>query len=165
MATACDGCDETAAYRVEHTELSIQSCVPQLRRNCCERHGCEEDHCEWTLLHVAHLLYSCCEGTAAKSIAVKRTAAKSIAVKRTAAKRTAAKERLRTDCCEGNAAKETLRTDYGERAAAKGTTENGLLRRGLRRMDCCEEDYGEWATAKRTAENGLLRRGLRRTGC
>ena len=137
-----------------------------LRRNCCERHGCEEDrcegtvenglrrtgcceedHCEWTLLHVAHLLYSCCEGTAAKSMA---------------AKRTAAKERLRTDCGEGNAAKETLRTDYGERAAAKGTTENGLLRRGLRRMDCCEEDYGEWATAKRTAENGLLRRGLRR---
>ena len=96
MATACDGCDETAAYRVEHTELSIQSCVLLLRRNCCERHGCEEDHCEWTLLHVAHLLYSCCEGTAAKSMAAKRTAAK-----------------------------ERLRTDYGERAAVKGTTRMG----------------------------------------
>ena len=107
MATACDGCDETAAYRVEHTELSIQSCVLLLRRNCCERHGCEEDHCEWTLLHVAHLLYSCCEGTAAKSMAAKRTAAK----------RTAAKERLRMGCCE---------EDYGEWAAAKRTTAKGL---------------------------------------
>ena len=114
-----------------------------LRRNCCEKHWCEEDccegtvenglrrtgcceedHCEWTLLHVAHLLYSCCEGPAVKSMA---------------AKRTAAKERLRTDC--------------GERAAAKRTTENGL-----RRMACCEGDYGE-----RTTEKGLLRRGRLRT--
>ena len=78
-----------------------------LRRMAC----CEEDHCEWTLLHVAHSLYSCCEGPAAKSMA---------------AKRTAAKEMLRTDYGEWPAAKGLRRTDYGEWPAAKGTAANGL---------------------------------------
>ena len=142
MATACDGCDETAAYRVEHTELSIQSCVLLLRRNCCERHGCEEDHCEWTLLHVAHSLYSCCEGTAAKSMA---------------AKRTAAKEMLRN----GRLRRGLRRTDYGEWPAAKGTAANGLCCTWLicRTHDC---GMGPCAPAKLLAFPGAAMESTKR---
>ena len=127
MATACDGCDETAAYRVEHTELSIQSCVLLLRRNCCERHGCEED---------------CCEGNAEKRTAAKGTTENGLLRRGprrmdSAACGSFAVLLLRRNCCEKHCCEEDC---------CEGTLENGLRRTG-----CCEEDYGE-----RTTEKGLL---------